>query len=81
MLLAKEYFIDPSEIELIDGKQRDENGQFYGGISYIGECLDNLLGEIELDFNTITVSQVLKAMNECNVSFKDTQQAIKKEYR
>lgn len=75
-MLAKEIFKEPSEIELVDGNNVDEDNMFYGGISYIGECLDNFLGEIELDFNKISVFQLLQAMNECNVTFKDIQEAI-----
>ena len=76
-MLAKEVFINPAEIELDDGNKKDAEGILYGGISYIGECLDNFLGEVELDFNTITVPELLKAMNECNIVFKDAKKAMR----
>ena len=76
-MLAKEFFIEPNKIELIDGDKTDENGLFYGGIQYIGECLDNLLNEIEVDFNTITVSELLDKLDECNVKIKNINQVIK----
>ena len=76
-MLAKDFFIDPSKIELIDGNNIDEDGLFYGGIQYIEECLDNLLGEVEIDFNKITIEELLNILNECNVKIKNIELAIK----
>lgn len=78
-ILAKDIIIDPSEIELDDGDQRDEEGMFYGGIQYIGECLDNFLNEIEVDFDTLTMSKLLELMNEGNIKFKDIKNIYKKQ--
>ena len=74
-MLVKHFFIEPCKIKLKDGNNTDENGDFYGGIQYIGETLDNFLAEIELDFNTITIHQLFTAMNECNVWFEDINKA------
>ena len=76
-MLAKDFFIDPSKIELIDGNNIDEDCLFYGGIQYIEECLDNLLGEVEIDFNKITIEELLNILNECNVKIKNIELAIK----
>ena len=74
---ANEVFVNPSEIELIDGNQKDEDGNFFGGISYIGETLDNFLGECEKDFNQLTVKELIDTLNECNVLFKNTKASVK----
>lgn len=74
---ANEVFINPSKIELIDGNQRREDGSFFGGIQYIGETLDNLLGECEEDFNQLTTKELIDILNECNVLLKDAKQSIK----
>lgn len=75
-MLAKDILINADEIILIDGDNTDINGNFYGGIQYIGETLDNFLGEIELDFNTITVHQLFTAMNDGNVWFESIERSI-----
>lgn len=79
-MLAKDIFINPSKIELIDGNQvQIINNEiiYYGGISYIGECLDNCLGECEQDWNTITVLELFNMMKNCNVIFKDIKKILK----
>lgn len=74
---AKEVFIHPSKIELIDGNKKRKDGSFFGGIQYIGETLDNLLGECEKDFDTISVKKLIDTLDECNVLIKDAKSSIK----
>ena len=74
---ANEVFIEPSKIELIDGNQKRKDGSFFGGIQYIGETLDNLLGECEKDFNQLTVKELINILNKCNVLLKDTKQSVR----
>ena len=75
-MLAKDIFIKQNEIVLVDGDNTNADGEFYGGIQYIGETLDNFLGEIELDFDTITVHQLFTAMNNENVWFENIEKSI-----
>ena len=75
---ANQFFINPENIELIDGEQKRDDGSFFGGIQYIGETLDNLLGECEIDFNKCSIEELLNVINECNVKIKKINEVIKK---
>lgn len=74
---ANQFFIHPSNIELIDSNQKRDDGSFFGGIQYIGETLDNLLGECDIDFNECSIEELLQAINDCNVEIKEIKQVIK----
>lgn len=53
-----------AEIELVDGPGEG------GGISYVGETLDNFMGECEMTGDE-PYSELKKAFKECGVKFKD----------
>lgn len=74
---ANQFFINPENIELIDGEQKRNDGSFFGGIQYIGETLDNLLGECNIDFNQCSVEELLNTIYECNVKIKNINEVIK----
>ena len=74
---ANQFFINPENIELIDGEQKRNDGSFFGGIQYIGETLDNLLGECDIDFNKCSVEELLNTIYKCNVKIKKINEVIK----
>lgn len=76
-MLVKKIFIKPSQIILEDGSRKNSENMFYGGISYIDETLDNFLEEINMNFNTITVLELLQALNECNIKIKNLKQVLR----
>jgi len=53
-----------ASIELVDGPGES------GGISYVGETLDNFMGECGMTGDE-PYSELKKAFNECGVKFKD----------
>ena len=74
---ANQFFINPKNIELIDGEQKRNDGSFFGGIQYIGETLDNLLGECDIDFSKCSIEDLLNTIYECNVEIKNINEVIK----
>lgn len=53
-----------ASIELVDGPGEG------GGISYVGETLDNFMGECDMTGDE-PYSELKKAFRECGVKFKD----------